>query len=197
MRVILASGSARRRELLKLIIKEYEVIPSASDENIGCYPPEDTVMRLSEMKAQDVFDRVDDSLNELLVIGSDTVVALDDAILGKPASEEEAFDMLKSLKNRAHKVFTGVTLIMRDRERKVTSSTFYEETLVFVSDMTDEEIRAYVKTGEPMDKAGAYGIQTEFARYVTGIEGDYQNVVGLPVAKLYAELKDMEVIKVL
>ena len=210
MRVVLASGSARRRELLRLIFDEYEVIASKADEDIGIYPPQELVLRLSEIKASEVFKRIEHEKNEgikscangadiendalkaceeLLVIGSDTVVALKDRILGKPADKAEAYDMLKALSGGEHRVYTGVTLISRAADGEVRRKSFCEETVVHISKMSDEEIRDYVDTGEPMDKAGAYGIQTEFAKFVTGIEGDYNNVVGLPVARLYQELR--------
>ena len=194
MRVILASGSARRRELLKMIFDEYDVIASEADEDIGSYPPSELVLRLSELKASEVFERVrteEGAADDLLVIGSDTVVALDDRILGKPVDESDACEMLKALSGREHKVFTGVALIRQAGDGEMKKRCFFEETSVHIARMSDEEIREYVATGEPMDKAGAYGIQTEFAKYVTGIEGDYNNVVGLPVARLYKELRDM------
>ena len=194
MRVVLASGSARRRELLKMIFDEYDVIASEADEDIGSYPPSELVLRLSELKASEVFERVrteEGTADDLLVIGSDTVVALDDRILGKPVDESDACEMLKALSGREHKVFTGVALIRQAGDGEMKKRCFFEETSVHIAEMSDEEIREYVATGEPMDKAGAYGIQTEFAKYVTGIEGDYNNVVGLPVARLYKELRDM------
>ncbi len=194
MRVVLASGSARRRELLKMIFDEYDVIASEADEDIGSYPPSELVLRLSELKASEVFERLrteNGAADELLVIGSDTVVALDDRILGKPVDESDAYEMLKALSGREHKVFTGVALIRQVGDGEMKKRCFFEETSVHIARMSDEEIREYVATGEPMDKAGAYGIQTEFAKYVTGIEGDYNNVVGLPVARLYKELRDM------
>ncbi len=194
MRVVLASGSARRRELLKMIFDEYDVIASEADEDIGSYPPSELVLRLSELKASEVFERVrteEGAADDLLVIGSDTVVALDDRILGKPVDESDACEMLKALSGREHKVFTGVALIRQAGDGEMKKRCFFEETSVHIARMSDEEIREYVATGEPMDKAGAYGIQTEFAKYVTGIEGDYNNVVGLPVARLYKELRDM------
>ena len=119
------------------------------------------------------------------------MVALDDRILGKPVDESDACEMLKALSGREHKVFTGVALIRQAGDGEMKKRCFFEETSVHIAYMSDEEIREYVATGEPMDKAGAYGIQTEFAKYVTGIEGDYNNVVGLPVARLYKELRDM------
>ena len=194
MRVVLASGSARRRELLKMIFDEYDVIASEADEDIGSYPPSELVLRLSELKASEVFERVrteEGAADDLLVIGSDTVVALDDRILGKPVDESDACEMLKALSGREHKVFTGVALIRQAGDGEMKKRCFFEETSVHIARMSDEEIREYVATGEPMDKAGAYGIQTKFAKYVTGIEGDYNNVVGLPVARLYKELRDM------
>ena len=119
------------------------------------------------------------------MVGSDTVVALDGKILGKPRSEKEAVEMLRSLSGRIHKVYTGVAIVCGE---KVTS--FFEETEVEFYPLTDQEILDYVATGEPMDKAGAYGIQGRGAVLVKRINGDYFNVMGLPISKVYRELKD-------
>ena len=182
MRVVLASGSARRRELLKLIFEDYEVIASEADEDIGSYPPSELVLCLSELKCSEVYERIvresdaAKAAEELLVIGSDTVVAVDDMILGKPADREDAYRMLRLLSGREHKVYTGVTLIKRSTDGMVDKRSFYEETAVHVSGMSDEEIHAYIDTGEPMDKAGAYGIQGKGSLFVKGIKGDYFKV---------------------
>ena len=126
----------------------------------------------------------------MLVIGADTVVAFQDSILGKPADAAMARDMLLRLQGNTHQVYTGVTLLLR-QGGTVTQKSFYEKTEVVFYPMTGEEIDAYVRTGEPMDKAGAYGIQGKSAVFVEKIDGDYSNVVGLPLARLYQELKQM------
>ena len=131
---------------------------------------------------------------EVLVIGADTVVAREDCMLGKPEDEKAAIVMLKNLSGRDHRVYTGVTLLYRpagkDSAEKVQRKIFHEVTKVRFFPMTEGEIAAYVKTGDPLDKAGAYGIQGIFARYVESIEGDYNNVVGLPVGRVYQEAKE-------
>lgn len=125
------------------------------------------------------------------MIGADTVVSSEGRILGKPASEEEAEEMIRSLAGKSHQVYTGVTLIWKEPSGETKRSSFAEGTDVFVYPMDEEEIRAYARCGEPMDKAGAYGIQGRFAAYVEKIEGDYSNVVGLPVGRLYQEIKKL------
>ena len=186
MRVILASGSPRRTQLLSQVGMKHEVVISRIEEKVTSKIPQEVVKELSRQKAEDVFGRID---GDVLVIGADTVVSADGRILGKPADEEEAFDMLRHIAGRAHSVFTGVTLCIRTDGRDEIR-TFSEETKVFVDHMTDEEIHHYIQSGEPMDKAGAYGIQGKFAAFVNGIEGDYNNVVGLPVGRICRELRE-------
>ena len=179
--IILASASPRRRELLTLagvdftvrVVDVEEIIP----ENAS---PDEVVMSLARQKAQAVADESPDSV----VIGSDTVVALDSVILGKPKDEEDAVRMLKALSGRSHTVYTGVALIHGEK-----NTVFCEATEVVFNSLTDEEIRNYVATKEPMDKAGAYGIQGKGCVLVEKIVGDYFNVVGLPVSRVYRELK--------
>lgn len=189
MRIILASASPRRRELLEQIGWKFEIQVSNTDERAETDSPHRLVEELSRQKAETVFAALD--RGAALVIGADTVVAVDGSILGKPTGREEAVRMLRLLSGRTHQVYTGVTLLYRPGPQEtVCAKTFHEVTKVHFYPMTDEEIEAYVATGEPMDKAGAYGIQGVFARYVRGLEGDYFNVVGLPVAKLYQEAKE-------
>ena len=154
------------------------------EEIISTEDPARAVSELSRQKAEAVLLRAEDGDT---VIGADTVVALEGRILGKPADEADAFRMLRMLQGRDHAVYTGVTILKKNSG--TAPVTFAERTAVHVLPMSDEEIRAYIATGEPMDKAGAYGIQGRFAVYVAGIEGDYQNVVGLPVSRLYGYLK--------
>ena len=147
-------------------------------------------MELAERKAADVLAcYVKDHPGEsVIVIGSDTVVSVDGKILGKPKTEEEAFTMLSSLQNHTHQVYTGVA-VLENKNGKETKKVFCEQSDVEVYPMTKEEILSYIKTGDCMDKAGAYGVQGHFAIYIKGIHGDYNNIVGLPIARLYQELK--------
>ena len=185
-RIILASASPRRRELLSQIGIEYEVMPSDAEEKTQMSRPEEIVMELSRKKAADIEGRLEAKGEDgFLIIGADTVVASDGRILGKPKDREDALRMLRMLQGKTHQVITGVAVILEDKKKTVN---FAEVTKVYVCPMTEEQIERYVDTGEPMDKAGAYGIQGRFAAYVSGIEGDYNNVVGLPVARLYQEL---------
>ena len=189
MRYILASGSPRRKELLKRLIPEFEIIPAVSEETMTKEEPEDIVCELSFQKASEIFYKtLTDSRDRLVVIGSDTVVSYNHRVLGKPKGRDDAAAMVRMLQGRTHSVFTGVSVFYTDGE-KVRHFTFAECTLVNVAPMSEEEIRAYVSTGECDDKAGAYGIQGDFAKFISSIEGDYYNVMGLPVARLYQELK--------
>lgn len=182
--LILASGSPRRRELMSQVGLDFTVVTSDADENIKEMEPEDYVRELSSIKAQSVLEQYTDKEDAVIVIGADTIVYHKGEILTKPKDEEDAFRILKSLEGEIHQVYTGVTICSAHK-----NVSFYEKTDVWVYDMTDEEIKEYISTGEPMDKAGAYGIQGRFAAYIKGIEGDYNNVVGLPVARLMHELK--------
>ena len=180
--IILASASPRRSELMTLAGFRFDVICADIDEIVPEKAlPQEVVMSLALQKAQAVAK----DHRKSAVVGSDTVVALDGKILGKPRSEKEAAEMLRSLSGRIHKVFTGVAIVCGE---KVTS--FFEETEVEFYPLTDQEILYYVATGEPMDKAGAYGIQGRGAVLVKRINGDYFNVMGLPISKVYRELKD-------
>lgn len=190
MQVILASASPRRRELLTQAGIDFLVCPSEIDEQITQKNPQpnQVVAELSLQKAMDVAGKR--CVGEVIV-GADTVVSIDGDILGKPKTEEMAFEMLMRLQGREHHVFTGVTIVkkLEDGEQVIP---FVEDTEVFVRPMTEEEIWQYIETGEPMDKAGAYGIQGRFGVYIKGICGDYYNVVGLPIAGLYQRLKEIE-----
>ena len=194
MRYILASASPRRRELIKLLGIEAEIIPSDFEEEITDADPATIVENLSKGKAQSVFDSLinanntDKNNESLIVIGADTIVFYNGEILGKPADENEAKDMISLLSDRTHQVYTGVTLIKYENGN-VTSKSFSEKTDVIVEKLDKFEIADYVKTGDSLDKAGAYGIQGVFAKHIKGINGDYNNVVGLPVARLYSELR--------
>lgn len=181
--IVLASGSPRRKELLEKLVPEFQVlIDESPEEKIQGELPQETVKRLALQKAENVLKRVS---SPSIIIAADTVVAIDNKILGKPKDKKEAFDMLKTLSGRQHQVFTGIALI--DGENVVSS---YEATKVKFKDLTDDEIYAYIDTKEPMDKAGAYGIQDIGALLIEGIEGDYFNVVGLPLCRLGRILKE-------
>lgn len=186
-KIILASASPRRRELLEQIGAVFEVCPAKGEEKITKSEPGEAAEELSRQKCREIFQTLS---GDATVIGADTIVVLDGKILGKPRSKEEAVQMLSTLRGRTHQVFTGVTVMDREGE-KVQTVTFHESTQVSFYPMSDREIEEYVRDGEPMDKAGAYGIQGKGAVFIREIRGDYNNVVGLPVAKLYQELKNM------
>lgn len=186
-KLVLASASPRRRELLAQIGVVPEIMPSTIVEKLTTEVPEQAVMELSRQKAEDVarFQKPG-----TWVIGADTVVSAAGKILGKPASHEDAFRMVSMLEGKVHQVYTGVTLIFCG-EKGNRIRTFAEKTEVSVYPMTVEEISAYAEDKEPMDKAGAYAIQGKFAAFIKGIDGDYNNVVGLPVGRVYQEMKQM------
>ena len=180
-KVILASGSPRRKELLKQIGVSFEVCRSGSEEVIASPVPSEAVKELSARKAREVAAACGGDG----IIGADTVVAVEGQILGKPKDRDDALRMLALLQGREHEVITGVTVILGASGKTIS---FAETTKVRVYPMTKAQMERYVDTKEPMDKAGAYGIQGFFAAYVSGIEGDYNNVVGLPVGRLYQEV---------
>lgn len=187
-KIILASASPRRKELMMLLGAEFQVVVSDCEERITKDIPEDVTMELSRQKAEAVAEHVGRSN---IVIGADTIVSLEGRILGKPSGKEEAYEMISSLQGKVHQVYTGVTIL--SKEKKI-ENTFFVKTDVTVTSMTEEEICEYINTKEPYDKAGAYGIQGLFGKYVESIAGDYNNVVGLPVHRLYKELKGLEII---
>lgn len=203
-KIILASASPRRRELLTQIGLDFDVVVSETEEKITSTEPAKVVEELSAQKAEAVWGWMHlqtdaDSLEKIaatqdyIVIGADTVVACDGKILGKPGTVENAVAMLRMLQGREHEVYTGVT-ILSSKNGEQRKLTFHERTVVHFSPMSEEEIREYVATGDPMDKAGAYGIQGFCARYISGIEGDYNNVVGLPVGRVYQELRRLQLL---
>lgn len=185
--IILASASPRRRELLERAGIPFTVYPGQGEEQITVSDPAEVVEELSEQKAREVFLKTE---GDILVIGADTVVAVNGKILGKPKDQEEARQMLRSIQGGSHEVYTGVTLLDRE-EGQERQRTFHVMTKVVFYPMSEEEIQRYVDTKEPMDKAGAYGIQGKAGIFVREIHGDYNNVVGLPAARLYQELKEM------
>lgn len=179
--LILASSSPRRKELLENLRLTFTISSSEVDESFDPQlSPEEVVMDLAERKAQVIFQENPNAF----VLGSDTIVVADGQILGKPADEKEAVSMLTMLSGKQHEVFTGVAILSTNG-----STRFYEKTEVWFWELTDEEIHSYVQSGEPLDKAGAYGIQQLGSMLVKKINGDYFAVVGLPVARTYRELK--------
>lgn len=182
MKIILASKSPRRCELMQQAGFEFDIEPSDKEEIITSILPKDVVEELSRQKALDVYEKYNNP--DILVIGADTIVSVDNKILGKPKTKQEAYEMLKTLSGRTHEVYTGVCFVTDKGNH-----TFNECTKVTFYEMTDDEIWSYVNTNDPMDKAGAYGIQGKCAIYIKEISGDYNNVVGLPISRLYQELK--------
>lgn len=183
--LILASGSPRRSELLSMITQDFTVIPSNEEENIKEGSPEFIVKQLAYLKAKHVLKKH----SEDIVIGADTIVYKNGKVLGKPKDEGDAKKMLLSLSGEEHEVYTGVAIISKDKKvifSKKTTVEFYK--------ITVDEIEKYVKSGEPFDKAGAYGIQEKGAFFVKKIKGDFYNVMGLPIAKLYKELKNCNIV---
>jgi len=177
--VVLASASPRRAELLRAAGVEFIIRPAQVDESVqDGEAARDYVLRLAIEKAQAV-----PRVNTDVVLAADTTVVLDDEVLGKPADEADAVRMLRRLAGRSHEVLTGVCVAVHDGlDARVAT------TAVQFATMSDDEIAWYVASGEPMDKAGAYGIQGRASRFVTGIRGSYSNVVGLPVALVYEML---------
>lgn len=187
MSIVLASGSPRRRELLEMLgVKDLKIIPAKGEE---CPPegagPEELVMALATAKAREV---AADCAHEDTVIGADTIVWFKDRVFGKPHSRDEAVSMLQALSDNSHQVYTGVCVI---HAGKLLCQ--YEESRVQFRHLSDREIAAYVDTGEPMDKAGAYGAQGKAALFVKGIQGDFFNVMGLPLCRLGEMLKQQGV----
>jgi septum formation protein len=187
MSFILASASPRRRELISLLgIADLKIIKSAAEASFSGSVPEDIVRSVALSKAQSVAPMCS---RQDIILAADTLVFLDGQQLGKPRDEQQAFDMLRALSGRTHTVSTGMAIITDSVTR-----TCAETTSVTFRHLTDREITDYIATGEPMDKAGAYGIQGRGALFITGIQGDYYNVVGLPVCRLGMMLREMGII---
>ena len=210
-KIILASQSPRRQEILSQGGYEYKVCVSSAEEQIPPeelenLTPQELVEKLARVKAEDAYRRncsknmeksttdnqAADSVEEITVIGADTVVAVDGCVLGKPKTEDEAKQMLARLSGRTHDVFTGVCILWTDSDtqEEIHGNTFHCHAKVTFYPITEEEIDNYVATGDCMDKAGAYGNQSGAAKYIQGIEGDYLNVVGLPLSKIYHVLRE-------
>ncbi len=213
IRWILASASPRRKELLKSVVPDYDIIVSSCEEKYSMTSPEAIVMELAEQKGRNVLEKLSgaERMNEKnrrsdaaaqafpekqaykkqIIVSADTVVSSDGLILGKPHSYDEEVEMLRALSGKKHEVYTGVFVCCADSEGNETESfLFYEATDIYVDTLTEEEITAYASTDEPYDKAGGYAIQGGFAKHISKIEGDYSNVVGFPVHAFYSLIKE-------
>lgn len=193
MKLILASASPRRRELLEQIGLEFVVFPAQGEEFSEKEEPQEFVVELASKKAGEVYERTMAAgilTEESLVLGADTIVVLEGRILGKPKDAQDAVRMLSLLSGNTHEVYTGVSLWMCEHGKKMQYS-FYGKTAVTMYPMTEQEKADYVKSGEPLDKAGAYGIQGLGAKFIQKIDGDYNNVVGLPIAQIYQKIMQL------
>lgn len=184
-RIVLASQSPRRKEILSMVLPEFDIVVDNSEEVVKeGISPEETVKELAIQKAVNVSDKID---YDAIIIGADTVVSIDGEIFGKPEDEADARRMLKKLSGSENVVCTGFAVIDTGSGKTICD---VERTTVCFREMTDDEIDAYIKTGEPMDKAGAYGMQGIGGLFISGIKGDYFNVVGLPLCALSRMLRD-------
>lgn len=183
MRIVLASASPRRKELLEQLNMKFDIVVSNVEEVITMTEPAGVSKELACQKAEEVTKLATDAD---IVIGADTIVVYQDEIMGKPKDEEDAFHMLNQLQGNSHFVYTGVSVWVR-KNQLWEHFEFFESTKVTFYPMSEKEVEYYVKTKEPMDKAGAYGIQGVGAAYIKEIQGDYNNVVGLPIGRLYQE----------
>jgi len=188
MKIILASGSPRRKELLKMIVPEFEVMVSKVDEaSENNVTPEQYAEKLSYLKAKNVFDKTS---GDRIVIGSDTIVVKGSKIYGKPENREHAKQMINELLDgdKMHYVITGLSIIIQN-EGKCNEYKLLDKVKIYFKDITEDEIEKWIDTGKALDKAGAYGIQDEFGVFVEKIEGNYSTVVGLPIHKVYDIIK--------
>ena len=188
MKIILASNSPRRKELLKLIIPEFDIIPSNINETLEeGVTLEERIENLAYQKAKSVFEN---TTGNRIIIGADTIVSKDDKIYGKPKDKANAKQMIKELiqGDRVHRVITGLAIIIEE-SGKIREYKTSETTKVYLKEMEDEEIEKWINTGKAIDKAGAYAIQGEFSVFIEKIEGNYTSVVGLPINKVYDIIK--------
>lgn len=192
MRVILASKSPRRKELLSMITTDFEVIVSASEEIVNEeLRPAEKVVEIAKQKAQDIFSSQE---GDVVVLGSDTIVVADnEEILGKPKDYDDAVRMLMTLSNKTHQVMTGVSIISR-KNGEVEESNFCDIANVHVKELSKEEIDKWLETGNAWDKAGAYAIQQEFAVHIDKLDGNYATVMGLPIHAVYDEFKRLKIV---
>lgn len=188
MRVILASGSPRRKELLKLVIPKFDIMISGVEERIEKELTfEEQVTKLSYIKAKDIYEKTS---GDRLIIGADTIVVKNNKIYGKPKNKENAKQIIKELLDgdRTHDVLTGLTVIY-EKDGKYQEYKTFDKAKIILKSINDEEIEKWIATGNAMDKAGAYGIQNEFCVHVEKVEGNYMTILGLPVHKLYDIIK--------
>lgn len=185
--IVLASGSPRRKEILSQVGASFRVVVSDCDETTDCTEPAKMVQILSERKAEAVAELID---GPAVILGADTVVASGQEILGKPGNAERAKQMLHMIEGHRHAVYTGVCIFIKEADQSFRKLAFTEKTEVTVAKMSEREICEYAESGEPNDKAGAYAIQGRFATFIEGMDGDYYNVVGLPIAGIYSRLRD-------
>ena len=193
--IILASASPRRSEIMSQAGFSFTIIPSKIEEFMISDTPDKIVEDLAYQKANDVYLNIPDDYAEkdYLVIGADTIVSYNGEILGKPVDEQEAFDMLKLLSDRTHQVYTGLALLYHTEGTRQTH-LLHQRTDVTFHSVNDYELKEYIASGDCLDKAGSYGIQGPFAKHIKEIHGDYFNVVGLPISRLYQELKKLNII---
>lgn len=190
MNIVLASNSPRRREILSQLNIRFKVVPSNFEETLINMEPLELVEHFAYMKALDVFEKLKGNLPEdTYILGSDTIVYCD-SIMGKPKSDEDAYQMLKTLSNKEHQVISGLSIIQGNTGKAIT---MHELTKVWIRELEDREILEYIASGEPLDKAGAYAIQGIGSLFVEKIQGCYFNVVGLPVNKLFKIMKEFGV----
>lgn len=186
MNIVLASNSPRRREILSQLNIKFEVVPSSFEETLINMEPPELVEHFAYMKALDVFEKLKGNLSEdTYILGSDTIVYCN-SIMGKPKSDEDAYQMLKALSNKEHQVISGLSIIQGSTGRAIT---MHDITKVWIRELEDREIINYISSGEPVDKAGAYAIQGIGSLFIEKIQGCYFNVVGLPVNKLFKIMK--------
>ena len=183
-KIILASASPRRKELLAQIGLDFEIMVSDKETDIDSDDPKEACKKQAIQKAEDIVKKAESIYKNYIIISADTIVALDGEILGKPKDRSDAKRMLEAISGRTHRVYTAVCVY---NSIKGKYESFVEDTLVEVAKLSKEEIEDYLSKKEPYDKAGAYGIQGYFSRYIVGIEGDYYNVMGLPIGRLYRE----------
>ena len=185
VKIILASASPRRKEIMEMAGYEFEIRTCDTAEETSYTKPDEIVKDLSAIKARAVMDITDE--NKAIVIGADTIVWNDGKVLGKPKDEEDAYAMIQSISGKCHEVYTGVTIIKKENGQMAEKS-FAVCTKVYVNELTHQQILDYLATNESYDKAGGYAVQGIFSRHIGKLEGDYFNVVGLPISKVYEEL---------
>ncbi|MDF2484155.1 MAG: hypothetical protein K0R46_323 [Herbinix sp.] len=189
--IILASESPRRKEIMETMGIPYRVIPSNVKEEVEETVPAQMVQALARLKTVAIKELVlqqADADKDIIILGADTMVFYKEHALGKPKDEGDAARMLRMLSNDVHEVYTGVSIIVLRRDGEEENIGFDVCTKVVVNPLTEEQILDYIATGEPMDKAGAYAIQGKFGIYIKEIEGDYYNIVGFPIAEIYASM---------